>query len=209
MRNSRHADLKKMIQGLIIFTLLCWATQTLGAQWGCGDEVSIEKFVAPSRQSTVIELKTDAAISGNEIRLNQIARWRGTGEDVRVAAQDEEVVAVSEGNYKFDVEPRKQRNIGDIAWEITAISAAAKQKYTIYANVRAWQSQIIAIKPIVARQVISEADVSEKRILVDRLPEEGSLTIDQVVGQQSARDLSPGVAFTGRMVEAVQIAKVG
>ena len=316
MRNSRHGDLKKMIQGLIIFTLLCWATQTLVSQWGFGDEVSVEKFVAPSRPSTVIELKSDAVITGNEIRLNQIARWPGTGEDVmeqtgdlivgrfaagklsraidldelkgilegagvnlasidfsgalrcvvtraeeapveasvaaiapttrpvllgvessiaaprtlrdiliaevaerfqlpieslqvRFSPQDEKVLALSEGNYKFDVEPRKQRNIGDIAWDITAISAAAKQKYTIYANVRAWQSQIIAIKPIVARQVISEADVSEKRILVDRLPEEGSLTIDQVVGQQSARDLSPGVAFTGRMVEAVQIAKVG
>src|SRR5258706_1966769 len=82
MRNSRHADLKKMIQGLIILTLLCWATQTLVSQWGFGDEVSGEKFVTPSRRSTVIELKTEATISGNEIRLNQIARWPGASEDV-------------------------------------------------------------------------------------------------------------------------------
>src|SRR5258706_8836448 len=82
MRNSRHADLKKMIQGLIILTLLCWATQTLVSQWGFGDEISAEKFVAPSRRSTVIELKTEATIGGNEIRLNQIARWPGASEDV-------------------------------------------------------------------------------------------------------------------------------
>src|SRR5258706_10451820 len=82
MRNSRHADLKKLIQGLIILTLLCWATQTLVSQWGFGDEISVEKFVAPSRQSTVIELKSEATIAGNEIRLNQIARWPGANDDV-------------------------------------------------------------------------------------------------------------------------------
>ena len=29
MRNSRPADMKKMIQGLIILTLLAWATQIM------------------------------------------------------------------------------------------------------------------------------------------------------------------------------------
>src|SRR6266568_4167269 len=82
MRNSKPADLKKIIQGLIILTLLAWATQTLVAQWGFGDEVSLEKFVVPSRRSTVIELKSEAMIAGNEIRLNQIARWPGAGDDV-------------------------------------------------------------------------------------------------------------------------------
>ena len=64
--------MKRMIQGLIILTLLCWATQTLVAQWGFGDEV----FVAPSR-GIVIELKHEATVDPHEIRLNQIARWAG------------------------------------------------------------------------------------------------------------------------------------
>jgi len=316
MRNTRPADLKKMIQGLIILTLLCWATQTLISQWGFGDEISGEKFVTPSRRSLVIELKSEAMVVGNEIRLNQVARWPGAGDDameqtgdlilgrfaagklsrtidldelktvlegagvnlasidicgalrcvvsrseaapvepsiaaaapttrpveagaessiatprtlrdlliaevaerfqlpleslqVRFSPQDEKVLALSEANCRLDIEPRRQRNIGDIAWDVTATSAAGKKQYTIMANVRAWQNQIVALKPIVARQVISEADVSEKRVLVDRLPEEGALSIDQVVGQQSARDLSPGAAFTGRMIEAVQLARVG
>src|SRR5437879_207312 len=81
MRNSKPADLKKMIQGLIILTLLAWATQTLVSQWGFGDEVSQEKFVAPSRRSTLIELKSEATIGGNEIHLNQIARWPGASDD--------------------------------------------------------------------------------------------------------------------------------
>jgi flagella basal body P-ring formation protein FlgA len=34
------------------------------------------------------------------------------------------------------------------------------------------------------------------------------VSIDQVVGQQSRRSF-PGVAFSGRMIEAVQVARVG
>ena len=52
MRNTRPADLKKMIQGLIILTLLCWATQTLVEQWGFGEEVFISR-----RASLVIDAK--------------------------------------------------------------------------------------------------------------------------------------------------------
>src|SRR5213075_2178179 len=82
---------------------------------------------------------------------------------VRFSREDEKVLALSEGNCKIDVEPRKQRNIGDISWDVTVISATSKQKHTIYANVRAWQNQIIAVKPIAARQLIGDADVSKKR----------------------------------------------
>ena len=302
--------MKKMIQGLIILTLLCWATQTLVAQWGLGEEISGEKFVAP-RAGILIELKREAMVGGSEIRLNEIARWAGAGSDaleqtgdlivgrfaagkmsiaidqdelksvlegagvnlasidfsgalrcvvmrteatpveaplinsappttrpviestsrllreiliaevagrfelpvdslqVRFSQQDEKVLTLSEASCKFDVEPRKQRNIGDISWDVTVTSAEGKKKHSISANVRVWQTQVIAAKPIVTRQVIGESDVTEKRILVDRLPDEGSLTVDQVVGQQSGRDLSPGVALSGRMIEAVQLAKVG
>ena len=77
MRNTRPADLKKMIQGLIILTLLCWATQTLVSQWGFGGEVFIT-----ARTGLVIELKNEATVGGNEIRLNQIARWPDAAGDV-------------------------------------------------------------------------------------------------------------------------------
>jgi flagella basal body P-ring formation protein FlgA len=315
MRNTKPADLRKMIQGLIILTLLAWATQTLVSQWGFGDEVQ-EKFISASRPLTLIDLKTEVTITGNEIRLNQIARWPGIGEDameqtgdlivarfesgklsrtidldevkallegagvglasidflgalrcvvtrsaqpaieraaataapttrpvetvvespalaartlreiliaevaerfalppdslqVRFSPQDEKVLNFTESNFKFEVDPRRQRNIGDITWDVALVSAAGKQKVSISAYVRAWQTQIVAIKPIVARQVIAEGDITEKRILVDRLSDEGTLALDQILGQQSARDISPGIAFTGRMIEAVQLAKVG
>src|SRR6266850_2836343 len=230
MRNTRPADIKKMIQGLIIFTLLCWATQTLVSQWGFGDEISGEKFVVPSRASTSIELKSDATVNGSEIRLNQIARWPGAGDDaleqtgdlivgrfssgkssyaidldevkavlegaginlasidfsgalrcvvtrteetsaelvaaapiapttrpvnaaiesssrslreiliaevaerfalpmdslqVRFSQQDEKVLSLSDSSSRFDIEPRKQRNIGDITWDVTVTAGTA------------------------------------------------------------------------------------
>ncbi len=309
MRQTSPRELRKVIQGLIILTLLAWATQTLVAQWGFGDELQ-ERFIAP-RRIVALELKSDAEAHGNEIRLNQIIRSPGldtldqTGDliisrfdgkssrvidldevntvlegaginlgsidfsgalrcivsrtqaapepiveqpnkaivipttrpsdsiaartlrdllvaeiaerfalpleslQVRFSPADEKFAALSELNYRFEIEPRRNRNIGDITWDVALVTATGKQKISVSANVRAWQNQIIATKPIVARQVIGEADVAEKRTLVDRLPEEGTVTLEQVVGQQSARDISPGVVVSGRMIEAVQFAKVG
>src|SRR6266550_8997135 len=111
MRNSRHADLKKMIQGLIIFTLLCWATQTLVSQWGFGDEISGEKFVAPSRQSTSIELRSDATIGGSEIRLNQIARWPGAGNDALEQTGDLIVGRFSSGRASLAIDLDELRSV--------------------------------------------------------------------------------------------------
>src|SRR3954470_13929830 len=244
MRNTRPADIRKMIQGLIILTLLAWATQTLVSQWGFGDEV----FISP-RSNVVLELKSEAAVVGNEIRLNQLVRCGGandvmeqTGDlivarfvsgkasrsidldelkailegagvnlaaidfsgalrcvvtqneqtpqetalteiapttrpvdavvatsrslrdlliseladrfglpidslQVRFSPQDEKVLALAESSHQFDVQPRKQRNLGDISWEVTVSSAqGTRQRHTISANVRAWQTQVTAVR---------------------------------------------------------------
>src|SRR5258706_7943979 len=87
MKPTSPRELRKVIQGLIILTILAWATQTLVAQWGFGDEIQ-ERFIAPSRRITAIELKTEAIITGNEIRLSQIARWPGSGTDAMDQTSD-------------------------------------------------------------------------------------------------------------------------
>ncbi len=319
MRNSKPADIRKMIQGLIILTLLAWATQTLVSQWALGSE---ERFIAPAGRVAGIELRSEANVSSAEIRLSQIARWpasRGDAMDqtgdlivgrfesgklsrvidldevktvlegaginlgtidfagalrcvvtrsdarlelaleqaataaverltpttrpsldqelparpprslkeilttevaqrfglpaeslqIRFSPQDEKIVNLSQPHFRFEVEPRRARNIGDMTWDVGLVTAAGRQKVAVTANVRAWQTQVIATKPIVARQVINELDVTEKRILVDHLPEDQPLALSQVVGQQAAREVSPGGAINGRLLEAVQLAKVG
>jgi flagella basal body P-ring formation protein FlgA len=319
MRNSKQADIKKVIEGALILTLLAWATQTLVSQWALGSE---ERFIAQAGRVSSVELKSEASVSSIEIRLSQIARWpasRGDAMDqtgdlivgrfeagklsrvidvddvktvlegaginlgtidfsgalrcvvtrsdarlelaleqaataaverlapttrpgieqeiparpprtlreilttevaqrfgmseeslqIRFSAQDEKIVNLAEPHFKFEVEPRRARNIGDMTWDVGLVTAAGRQKVAVTANVRAWQTQVVAMKPIVARQVINELDVSEKRVLVDQLPEDQPLTLGQVVGQQVAREVSAGGAINGRLLEAVQLAKVG
>src|SRR5688500_19679244 len=72
MRNSKQADIKKVIQGALILTLLAWATQTLVSQWALGSE---ERFIAQAGRVSGVELKSEASVSTIEIRLSQIARW--------------------------------------------------------------------------------------------------------------------------------------
>jgi flagella basal body P-ring formation protein FlgA len=128
---------------------------------------------------------------------------------IHFRAEDEKLVNLAEPHFQFDVEPQKLRKLGDVTWNVTISTATGKQKVTVPANVRMWQEQLITTRPMAFRQVIGEEDVTERRVLLDRLSDYPSLGKAQVVGQQAARDLSPGTVLMGRMIEAVQMARVG
>jgi len=128
---------------------------------------------------------------------------------IHFRAEDEKLVNLAEPLFQFDVEPQKLRKLGDVTWNVTISTATGKQKVSVPANVRMWQEQLITTRPMAFRQVIGEEDVTERRVLLDRLSDHPSLGKAQVVGQQAARDLSPGTVLTGRMIEAVQMARVG
>ena len=72
---GRPVNMRRMVEELVILTLLAWATQTLVSQWGFGAEP--EKFIAarPVYRAVVVELKSEATIAGSEVRLKQVARW--------------------------------------------------------------------------------------------------------------------------------------
>jgi len=343
MFGRRPAETRKIIQGLIILTLLAWATHTLVSQWGFAADIeradspvlSEEKFL-PSvsfAAVAVVELRSDATIAGAEIRLKQIARWsdadaaamrqnadlivsrfernqtartidietlKSTLEDagvnlalinfqgaisckvarsdtrldaelaqaitaaqvsrpttrpmaigmpqfmppqqvqtevpsksvrslrdilvadlvdrlnvpaeslqIRFSNADDKLVSLAEPLFQFDVEPQKLRRLGDITWSVTICAADAKQKVLITANVRMWQNQVTTARPLAYKQIIHDDDLTDRRILVDRLSDDVTLTKEQVVGQQAGRDLGPGAVLTGRMIEAVQLARIG
>src|SRR5690242_8850578 len=68
---------RKTKRFILALFVLAWATQLLLHQWGYGAELPAEKFVpadAATRGAT-IELKSEATVSGAEIKLKQIARW--------------------------------------------------------------------------------------------------------------------------------------
>lgn len=81
---------KKMVRLLVALTIVVWATQTLLSQWGMGaetpgpataparDQFTDEKFLPGTARfaaGATIEVRGEATVVGEEIRLKQIARW--------------------------------------------------------------------------------------------------------------------------------------
>jgi len=122
---------------------------------------------------------------------------------------DDKVLSLPQSQFKFHLDERRVYNLGDVAWDVQVITDNGVRKFTIRANARAWETQLVVSTPLGYRQVLRDTDVTERRTLVDRIPEEALLTRAQAVGQQAARDLKPGTVLTARMVDPVQLIKTG
>jgi len=123
--------------------------------------------------------------------------------------KDEKALILSEPQFRFQVVPQRAKSLGPVSWEVQVITDTGIQKVAISAMAKAWQEQIVLAKPISAKQLIREEDVVDKRTLVDKIDDQPLLTRQQVVGNQSARDLKPGAVFTAKMVEPVPLARPG
>ena len=135
---------------------------------------------------------------------------------VQFNPKDERVLALSEPQFRFNLEPTRARNLGDVGYDVLLVHGDASagelpatRRVALAGFARAWETQVVVAKHLTGRQVIRAEDVTEQRTLVDRLSDEPLLTLAQVVNQQAARDLKPGTAVTARMVEAVPLAKTG
>ena len=122
---------------------------------------------------------------------------------------DDKVLSLPQSQFKFHLDERRVYNLGDVAWDVQVITDNGVRKFTIRANARAWETQLVVSTPLGYRQVLRDTDVTERRTLVDRIPEEALLTRAQAIGQQAARDLKPGTVLTARMVDPVQLIKTG
>jgi flagella basal body P-ring formation protein FlgA len=126
--------------------------------------------------------------------------------------RDEGALNLRGPQFKFNVEPRRARDLGDVAWDVTIVSSAGagdSRKVQVRGTARAWQHQLVTARPLNRRQQITDADVTARRILVDRLPDAALLKSEQVIGQMAGRDLKPGTVMTAQLVEAVPLAKAG
>jgi flagella basal body P-ring formation protein FlgA len=122
---------------------------------------------------------------------------------------NENVLELSEPLFRFNLDARRVRDLGQVEWEVTLVANRGERKLPIVATARAWQSQVVLNKPLSYHQLIRPEDVSERRTLIDRLSDEPLLTLDQCVGEQAARDLKPDTILTARMVDPVPLAKPG
>jgi flagella basal body P-ring formation protein FlgA len=85
--NRRQLTRRQRVRVAIALTILAWATQTLLAQWGfAGGPATApseqtappEKFVPGSARfdaGATIELRGEATVIGEEVRLRQLCRW--------------------------------------------------------------------------------------------------------------------------------------
>ena len=128
--------------------------------------------------------------------------------------RDEGALRLAEPQFKFDIQPKRVRNLGQVSWEVQIVTdggAAARrsQKMAIAATARAWQRQVVLAKPLAFKQMIRDADVTERRVLVDTLDDDPLLAKPQVVGQQAAREFKAGTVMTAKTVQAVPLARQG
>jgi flagella basal body P-ring formation protein FlgA len=122
---------------------------------------------------------------------------------------DEKLLNLSEPLFKFNIQPRRVRDLGEVTWNVTVLSGSGSQKGAVTATARAWRNEIVLNKPLAYGQVIQPDDVVDRRILSDQLPTDQLLARPQVVGQQASRDLKVGTVMNARLVDAVPLVKPG
>jgi flagella basal body P-ring formation protein FlgA len=125
-------------------------------------------------------------------------------------AQDEKVLNLSSPLFRYQIDPIHVRTLGNVSWNVAIISNdGSSKKITINAEARAWQNQLVAQNPMSMGQVIRSTDIVRRRSLVEQLSDDPLVTQDQVVGQQAARELKSGTVLTARMIDPMQLVKIG
>jgi flagella basal body P-ring formation protein FlgA len=128
---------------------------------------------------------------------------------IRFGAQDEGTLRLVEPLVSFTIDSRQARSLGDVRWDVTIQAQTARQRASILAFARAWQTQVVAARPIAPRQIVREDDLVERRTLADRLSDDGVTSIAALVGQQASREIPPGTVLTARMVTATPLVHRG
>ena len=123
--------------------------------------------------------------------------------------KDENLLNLSEPQFRFNLDARRVRNLGEVEWDVTVVANGATRKAPIIATARAWQAQVVVNKPLPTANCSARATSPSAARWSTALADEPLLTLAQVVGQQAARDLKPGTVLTARMVDPVPLAKPG
>jgi flagella basal body P-ring formation protein FlgA len=123
--------------------------------------------------------------------------------------KDTNLLNLSEPNFRFDVQPRRVHDLGDVSWDVSILTDGGDKKVPVMAHARAWENQLVLSGPVAYKQVLREENLTERRVLVDHLDDTPVLNKAQVIGQEASRDLETGTVMTARLVESVPLAKAG
>jgi flagella basal body P-ring formation protein FlgA len=128
---------------------------------------------------------------------------------VTFGAQDEKLLSLAEPLFHFDISPSRARALGTVSWEVTVLAGTTSKRVTVSAVARAIENQVVVAEPIAAHTVLSAANFTTRRKLVDSAPGRQFLTLEQCVGQEAAEDLHPGTVMTSRLVMPAPMVKPG
>jgi flagella basal body P-ring formation protein FlgA len=123
--------------------------------------------------------------------------------------KDKNLLNLAEPTFRFQLDPHRVHDLGQVSWDVTIMSGDNQQKMMLIANARCWQREIVLAKAVSYKEVLQDQDITEKRVLVDHIPDDQVLTRTQIIGQQAGRDLKPGVVLTARLIDPVPLAHTG
>ncbi|HEY7090183.1 MAG TPA: flagellar basal body P-ring formation chaperone FlgA [Tepidisphaeraceae bacterium] len=181
-----------------------WVEAKQGTQQIAGNSTTAPSTAPMGDQSPILTLR-DALVVDLAHRLNLPPESL----QVDFKSQDEKILNISKPLFKFDIDPVRAKSLGNVMWNVTITTDSGTKKVSVSALARAWQDQAVVTKPLATRQVIRSEDVLSRRTLVDQISDDPLVTSDQVLGQQASRELKPGTVLTGRMLDPVQLVKVG
>ena len=158
---------------------------------------------APEKLQTLREILTMQALSAVGMSPTQgLVHWQES--DARFLA-----MRGIEGET-FDIKPIRMRGLGQVSWEVVIRAPGTKaRKLTVAGVLKAWQNQVVAVRPLAQGAIITAQEVNVRRQLVDQLQQELELSRESVVGMQASRDIDVGATISARMLQQVPLAKTG
>jgi flagella basal body P-ring formation protein FlgA len=173
----------------------------------------------PDALPAVAEAKPDATENADAqfhslrdtLLLDLAQRLNVSADDLQLTfdPKDRSILNLTEPMFHFGLAPRRVVDLGKVGWDVTLNDGRNDRKVTVNAEARGWERQLVVAKAVSYRQVLRDTDFTERRVLVDHLEYDPLLTRSQIVGQQAARDLKPGMVLTSHMVDPVPLVKQG
>jgi len=182
-------------------------------------EKKLEQFVASKTpdavktETKVVEIAGDAGDRSlrSILTADLASRLKIPAETLQITfrTEDEKLLRLAEPQFQFGINAQRVGDLGEVSWHVNVTSEGKVRRTFVQARAQAWQDQLVVVKPLGVGQILTDADVVERRILADSVSNDPLLKRDQAVGQQAARDLKAGNVLTGKLVDSVQLIRPG
>jgi flagella basal body P-ring formation protein FlgA len=211
---GRPLSRKKTVRLLVALTILAWATQTLLSQWGLGAQAqepdlatpppttapaaAEEKFVPGTARfaaGATIEIRAEATVVGEEIRLRQIARWAEGDQRVLAPVGDLVLARIGQGTpfRSISLDEIKQ-TLRDAGVNIAALNFVGASSCTVNRSDVHYDERIALQQWIEAKQTTGPAPAtspaeSAVQTIADAMPASAPAVVEADRSARTLRDL--------------------